>query len=369
MAATEIPSPEKERSNPMKKLKIGVLGLAEVSQITHIPVSAQLPALFDVTDLYDPAPAVAQKVAAIVGARTHATPEALIASDVDAVLVVGPNASHAPWAVGALKAGKHVMIEKPMCMGLAEAEAIAAAQGDRVVLVAYMRRYAPSFETAVARVAPRRGEITFARIRDFIGMNPLFIDPTFNVAKGEVPAALKAAMAAAEATGIQALAGTTEGDRAMVANLLLGLSTHDLSAMREMLGMPKRVLSAHARKGGLFITAQFDYGDFICQFETGVDHLARFDARVEVLLPDETVEVIWDTPYIRHQPARLRVTAQNTAQGVTVSEGYPSRQDSFVPQWERFHAAITQGAPVKTSIADAMEDHRLIEMILARLEP
>lgn len=40
-------------------------------------------------------------------------------------------------------------------------------------------------------------------------------------------------------------------------NLLNGLATHDLSAMRELLGMPQKVISATRSCGGRFLTALF----------------------------------------------------------------------------------------------------------------
>jgi len=344
----------------MRHLTLGLLGLGEATQILHIPALRQLPGLFRIGGAFDPASGVAEAL----GFAPQSLDSLLADPGIDAVLVAGPNATHAPLALAALQAGKHVLIEKPMCMTADEGAALAAAQGAQVVQVGYMRRHAPAFEQAVALVAPRRHEITFARVRDIIGMNHLFIEPTSHVYRGPVPEAF----GASDAAGITALAGTSEGPRALVARLLLGLSTHDISAMREMLGMPKRVLSAHYRQGGRFFTVLFDYGSFTCQFETGIDDLARFDAEVEVMLPDMAVSVIYDTPYVRNQPARLRVTRQNTPQGVTVSEGYPSRQDAFVPQWQRFHAAITQGAAVKTDIADAMQDLGLFHDIMAKLK-
>lgn len=61
-------------------------------------------------------------------ARSHPTVEALLADDaVDAVYIAVPNKFHAPLALQALQAGKHVILEKPFAMNLAEAEAVVAA--------------------------------------------------------------------------------------------------------------------------------------------------------------------------------------------------------------------------------------------------
>ncbi|NTG45454.1 Gfo/Idh/MocA family protein [Rhizobium rhizogenes] len=353
-------------------LNIGIIGCGEATQILHIPTLKQLNDYFVIGAVHDASPSVTTQLSAsLPGAKAYADMEALLSDEtIDAVLVAGPNALHASHAISAMRSGKHVLIEKPMCMTLAEADAIAEEQikTDRVVQVGYMRRHAAAFEKAVELIAPLLGTINFARVHDIIGPNSAFIEPTSKVIRGDdVPLDVKAANAAADAQAVRSMVGTDEGPRAFVYKLLLGLSSHDVSAMREMLGMPKAVLSAHFRREGWFVTIQFDYGDFICQFETGVDRIARFGAHIEVYTPEKMVRVDYDTPYIRHQPATLTVTSADGPHGVTVSRGHNSRQDSFVAEWRRFHAAITQGATIKTDVVDARLDLELFAQIMQKL--
>ena len=51
--------------------------------------------------------------------------------DVDAVITTGPTQIHADQAEKAMRAGKHVLIEKPMCLNLREAEEIIEEEQDR----------------------------------------------------------------------------------------------------------------------------------------------------------------------------------------------------------------------------------------------
>lgn len=71
---------------------------------------------------------------------------AVMAPDVELVVVATPNAYLVPVAEAALAAGRHVLLEKPMGRSLAEAErlAAAAAGSDRVLKVGFNHRYHPA---------------------------------------------------------------------------------------------------------------------------------------------------------------------------------------------------------------------------------
>ncbi|MEO0032947.1 MAG: hypothetical protein RIS94_2705 [Pseudomonadota bacterium] len=55
--------------------------------------------------------------------------EAIARDDIDLVVIATPNASHAPLAQAAIAAGKHVVVEKPIAPGLAEARDLADRAG------------------------------------------------------------------------------------------------------------------------------------------------------------------------------------------------------------------------------------------------
>ena len=89
----------------------------------------------------------------------HATVADLVADpEVEVVHVCSPNASHADFALMALRAGKHVVCEKPLATCSAEAEelvAVAAAAG-LVTAVPFVYRFHPMVREARARVASGR---------------------------------------------------------------------------------------------------------------------------------------------------------------------------------------------------------------------
>jgi myo-inositol 2-dehydrogenase / D-chiro-inositol 1-dehydrogenase len=68
--------------------------------------------------------------------------DALLAGPAEAIIVASPNDQHAPQALRALAAGKHVLVEKPMAITLADADRLVAAarSSDRVVAVGHVMR-------------------------------------------------------------------------------------------------------------------------------------------------------------------------------------------------------------------------------------
>ncbi|MBV9997055.1 MAG: Gfo/Idh/MocA family oxidoreductase [Caulobacteraceae bacterium] len=93
---------------------------------------------------------------------------ALAADGVDAVIVATAHDALSAIAVGALEAGKHVLVEKPAGRNLSEVEAIAAAaaRGGKIVKVGYNHRFHPSILKARSLVdAGELGPLMFVRGR------------------------------------------------------------------------------------------------------------------------------------------------------------------------------------------------------------
>jgi predicted dehydrogenase len=86
---------------------------------------------------------------------------------VDAVYVSTPVYLHAPQAIAALKAQKHVIVEKPMSLSVREAKDMvkAAEDANRNFAVAYYRRFWPSFQRVYELIrSGKLGEIVHVRV-------------------------------------------------------------------------------------------------------------------------------------------------------------------------------------------------------------
>ena len=92
--------------------------------------------------------ASAARVRADWGVDASPDLEALLAMDLEAVIVASPNDLHAAQAQRALAADKHVLVEKPMALTVADADALLAAARatDRVLAVGHVLRVFRLFE-------------------------------------------------------------------------------------------------------------------------------------------------------------------------------------------------------------------------------
>ncbi len=92
--------------------------------------------------------------------RSYATAAELLANpEVDAVYIAVPNKYHAPLTIQALEAGKHVILDKPFAMNLAEARQVAAtaARVGRVVMLGMNNRFGHPAQVTKALV--ERGDL------------------------------------------------------------------------------------------------------------------------------------------------------------------------------------------------------------------
>ncbi|MDX6283567.1 MAG: hypothetical protein QOH03_4638 [Kribbellaceae bacterium] len=126
--------------------RIAVIGLGAIAG-QHLLSYQQNPQseLVAVCDL-DRARAKARADEFGVPKATDVVEEILSDADVDAVSICVPNVLHAKIAEAALRAGKDVLIEKPMAVTVAEAEGLVRATKEtgRALQIGYVRRFAPN---------------------------------------------------------------------------------------------------------------------------------------------------------------------------------------------------------------------------------
>jgi scyllo-inositol 2-dehydrogenase (NADP+) len=127
----------------MSALKVALIGRGLGGSVFHAPLIRAMPEL---------------ELAAWVGAAEAEA--AAVAPGIDLVVISSPNRTHFPLAEAALRAGKHVVIDKPFAVSLDEADALIALARERgrMLTVFHNRRWDGDFLT-VRKVLPRLGEI------------------------------------------------------------------------------------------------------------------------------------------------------------------------------------------------------------------
>jgi predicted dehydrogenase len=113
----------------MKTLRLGIIGLGNMGFVHAQQILAGKIARLDLTAMADINP---DKLARVPQVKGFATADELMASGlVDAVLIATPHYAHTTIGIAALKAGLHVMVEKPISVHRADCERLIAAYKGR----------------------------------------------------------------------------------------------------------------------------------------------------------------------------------------------------------------------------------------------
>lgn len=135
----------------MRKVKVGVVGLGHMGQGVHLPILLSFNEC-EVVALAEPRGRLLREVGRKFGIERLYRSHEEMAEDpeVEAVVVAVPDASTAEVAATLLRAGKHVMVEKPLatCLDEARKAAEAARKAGKVLMVAYPLRYDPGVRRA-----------------------------------------------------------------------------------------------------------------------------------------------------------------------------------------------------------------------------
>lgn len=104
------------------KVSLAIVGAGSFARATHLPNLRTLSDRYRVHAIMDRAGLNASEVTRYAGANYATTDyqQILKDSDVDAVLITTRHDLHAPMAMQALEAGKHVLVEKPLAVDAAE---------------------------------------------------------------------------------------------------------------------------------------------------------------------------------------------------------------------------------------------------------
>lgn len=156
----------------MEPIRLGIIGCGVIANAAHLPDATRSP-LLEVVAVAD---LIGERVRAagekFEVPRRYASGDELLEDDgVEAVVLAMPAGVRTPVALRALAKGKHVLIEKPIALNVAQVDQLIAARGDRVAGCCSPRfRMVPSALAAAECVASGAlGDLRVVRARAVLG--------------------------------------------------------------------------------------------------------------------------------------------------------------------------------------------------------
>jgi predicted dehydrogenase len=130
----------------MNKTNVAVIGLGGIAQLVHLPNLSKMNNVV-ISAVAETNKSRLNAIADKFNIKERYTDynELLKKNDADAVIVATPTSTHKDVAIACLKAGKHVLVEKPLARTYKEAKPIveAAAKNKKLIMVGMNLRYRP----------------------------------------------------------------------------------------------------------------------------------------------------------------------------------------------------------------------------------
>jgi predicted dehydrogenase len=274
---------------------------------------------------------------------------------------------HADVCEAAAEAGKHVLVEKPLCFDPADGERVVnAVRRNRVkLMVGYMKRYDPGYEYGRAQMQALE-DVRLIRVHDFAGRFGVH-KPLYTLVRGDdVPQTTLDEGQAKINGSMKAALGASHEHLSGLYFTLLMLSSHDLTILRGAFGAPNGVLYSDAFSSNELVSV-LDYGSQRrCVFEMGVwTDYVKWDEQLTAYGRDKIVSIEFPNPYVKYAPTV--VTIQENNDDVPMRKEIPaSHQEAFRLEWLHFYDCIVEDKEPRTTGEDGKADVELaVEMIRA----
>jgi predicted dehydrogenase len=359
------PSTPSERSAGTR-VRVGVIGAGLIAQVMHLHYLRELADRYQTAILCDISAEAASASAARFGIEKTTTDwRDLLAEPIDAVLVLTAG-SHAPMAIEAARAGKHVLVEKPMCFSTAEGRAMVdAAEAAKVTLMTgYNKRYDPAylrFRDAASAMGDRR----FMRVTTLESPFRPYVShyPLAPAVQPDAETLTRLRHDATEAIA-RALPDADETARWIYQFVLLDTLVHEINAVRGVLGEPDRLEWVDLRRS--LVTVMLGFGEVsVAVHWIDLPGIARYKMEFALYGPDRRLTLSFPSPFLRNEPTLLRIEEGEIDGPASRSiEEITSFESGFKRELVAFHASIVGGAAPVTAGIDGVRDVALCEAIV-----
>jgi predicted dehydrogenase len=337
---------------------IGFVGAGMIGQVAHIANFADL-AGCKLRAIAELRPQLGQQAAGRFHVERHYRSHHELLADpaIDAVVVATRRAATGPVVRDALRAGKHVLSEKPMAATRALAQSLVddAAAARRKYAIGFMKRHDAGVQRAkkILEELSASGELgRIILVRGYcFGGAFLVGSPDFTMTDEPRPEGLELWPEAPDWVP-PALAA----DYAWFLNVFV----HDLNLIRFLAGKTPLITAADLRRpNGRLVT--FDFGDFPGVLEMTEVPFAEWQEGVEILFERGRLRVELPPPLRRNVPARVELYCGGD-RNETIRPDFPPTW-AFRRQAEAFISDIEADREPIASGRDSLEDMALVEQI------
>jgi predicted dehydrogenase len=322
----------------MSKIRWGVLSTAKIAREKVIPAT-QRSQFGAVTAIASRDLSRAKAVAAELGIeKAYGSYQELLSDrNVEAVYIPLPNHLHVPWSQRALKAGKHVLCEKPIGLSVAEAEMLAgaaAAHPKQKIMEAFMYRFHPQWQTAHRLV--REGRI--GKLRTIQTFFSYFNDDATNI----------------------------RNQRDIGGGALMDIGCYPISLSRFIFDAePERVLGQIERDPNTHVdrltSGVLEFFQGTSTFTCGTQLVPYQRVNIYGTTGRIEIEIPFNAP--SDVPCRLWLETSGKS-GSRVDEVRLETCDQYMLQADAFATAIIEDSAVPTPLADAVANMRVIDRVL-----
>lgn len=343
-------------------VRIGFIGAGFMGQLAHLHSFLRVPGC-EVVALAEAKPQLRQQVADQHQiSRRYASHEALLADDqVDAVICSQPFHRNYELGLQVLKAGKHLLTEKPMAGRLDDATALVelAAVRGLIYVVGFMKRYDPGVLLARQQLqqwseSGEMGSISLADATCFLGDwlqnpgQPIRTDEPLP-GPGLTP---------------RYPDHVADADRSHYDHFL-NIYSHTINLLHFLLpDEPITCVTAH-RRGSAYVVV-LRSGELLISLRGAPSKSHQWEEGATIHFERGRLELRTPTPLNRQKVAEVMV-AHSTEHAWTEQRLYPPVEWAFYRQARAFVEAIAGGPPPAASGRDCLADVALMEEIFLKL--
>lgn len=343
-------------------IRIAVIGAGTISQSIHLPTLQR--AGYETVMVCDLSPSRIEEVRVRYGIfGTTSVSEVFSNPNIDAVLIATPG-SHAQLAFAAIAAGKHVLVEKPLALTIAEIDELERAATDAgiVAQVGYMKMYDPLTARAKSELAELNGvtlvRITVSHPDDLPQIAHLrMLPPQQDADMDEITRALDYETEQSR----RALPGASDDLLRYYRNVLNGSVVHELSVLRALgLELPMQwTADAFPALDGiapasLLATAAVGDARYVLSWNWLPDY-PDYEEELKIFAANGRLEYHLAKPYLLEERSRLLVQkhAGLERQETLYTDVY---ETGFLAQLDAFARSVRDGAAVVSDFAGARRD-------------